>query len=258
MSSDFEIAVLASGSKGNATVIRTGGKAYLIDAGISCLQITRRLAELDMSPADLECIFVTHEHIDHVKGLPVLSRKFNLPVFANEPTWARMPQRAEMERSICRLLPKTLSLGDITVTNFAVPHDAAATVGYVFTTAAERCVYLTDVGFVTEEIKQNVDAADVLVLEANHDIEMLKNGSYPQALKQRILGTHGHLSNAAAAWLLTQSAKLPQEVFLAHLSQENNLPSLARSTVEGILEEKNIGADMNLYVASQELVVKNF
>lgn len=104
---------------------------------------------------------------------------------------------------------------------FAVPHDAASTVGYVFKSGGSKCTYLTDVGFVTDEVRQNIADADVVVLEANHDEDMLKNGSYPQILKQRILGTRGHLSNVSAAWLLAHMERLPEEVFLAHLSQEN-------------------------------------
>ena len=134
--------------------------------------------------------------------------------------------------SICRkksengtqLLPltalKKLSSGSLEIIPFAVPHDAASTVGYVFKSGGSKCTYLTDVGFVTDEVRQNIADADVVVLEANHDEDMLKNGSYPQILKQRILGTRGHLSNVSAAWLLAHMERLPEEVFLAHLSQE--------------------------------------
>ena len=187
MTGEFKISVLASGSKGNATIITAGGKNFLIDAGISCRQLTQRIKETGMQPEDLDGVLLTHEHRDHISGLPVFSRKYHLPVFANEPTWRSFPQRSEMERSCCRLLPKC----------------------YVFSYAGARCVYLTDVGFITEEIKNNVAGADTLVLEANHDEEMLKKGIYPYALKQRILGTRGHLSNKAAGWLLSQMERLP-------------------------------------------------
>ena len=186
-----------------------------------------------------------------------------------------------MERSCCRLLPKCLETEGLKIENFAVPHDAAGAVGYVFSYAGARCVYLTDVGFITEEIKNNVAgadtlvleadvgfiteeiknnvaSADTLVLEANHDEEMLKKGIYPYALKQRILGTRGHLSNKAAGWLLSQMERLPGEVILAHLSQENNTPELALKTVRGILDAGETGGDTQIYVASQDEIVKNY
>ncbi len=258
MTGEFKISVLASGSKGNATVISVDGKNFLIDAGISCRQLVQRLREAGYQPEDLDGVLLTHEHRDHVSGLSVLNRKYHLPVFANEATWRYIPQRGEMERACCRLLPKCLETDGLKITSFNVPHDAAGTVGYVFTCAGARCVYLTDVGFITEEIKENVAGADALVLEANHDEEMLKKGTYPYALKQRILGTRGHLSNNAAGWLLAQMERLPGEVFLAHLSQENNTPQLALNTVRGMLDAKEIGESTKIYVASQDNIVKNF
>lgn len=258
MTGEFKISVLASGSKGNATVISAGGKNILIDAGISCRQLVQRLRDVGLQPEDLDAVLLTHEHRDHVSGLPVFSRSYHLPVFANEATWRYIPQRGELERASCRLMPKLLETDGLKITSFAVPHDAASTVGYVFTCAGARCVYLTDVGFITEEIKENVAGADTLVLEANHDEEMLKKGTYPYALKQRILGTRGHLSNNAAGWLLSQMERLPGEVFLAHLSQENNTPQLALKTVRGILDAKELGEDTQIYVTSQDNIVKNF
>lgn len=258
MTGEFKISVLASGSKGNATIITAGGKNFLIDAGISCRQLTQRIKETGMQPEDLDGVLLTHEHRDHISGLPVFSRKYHLPVFANEPTWRSLPQRSEMERSCCRLLPKCLETEGLKIENFAVPHDAAGAVGYVFSYAGARCVYLTDVGFITEEIKNNVAGADTLVLEANHDEEMLKKGIYPYAIKQRILGTRGHLSNKAAGWLLSQMERLPGEVILAHLSQENNTPELALKTVRGILDAGETGGDTQIYVASQDEIVKNY
>lgn len=258
MTGEFKISVLASGSKGNATVISADGKNFLIDAGISCRQLVQRLREAGYQPEDLDGVLLTHEHRDHVSGLSVLNRKYHLPVFANEATWRYIPQRGEMERACCRLLPKCLETDGLKITSFNVPHDAAGTVGYVFTCAGARCVYLTDVGFITEEIKENVAGADTLLLEANHDEEMLKKGTYPYALKQRILGTRGHLSNNAAGWLLAQMERLPGEVFLAHLSQENNTPQLALNTVRGMLDAKEIGESTKIYVASQDNIVKNF
>lgn len=257
MSSPFKVAVLASGSKGNATIISAGDQTFLIDAGISCKQIVQRMDKAGFKPEDLCGVLLTHEHIDHVAGLPVFNRKYKLPIFANEATWRNFSKRHELDRTSCRLLPRQMVSGGMKVTSFAVPHDAAATVGYVFEYADTRCVYLTDVGFITDEVKQATDVSDVMILEANHDIDMLKNGVYPYQLKQRILGTRGHLSNVAAGWLLKQVAHRPKEVFLAHLSQENNLPSLAYKTVCEAAEVGE-GTDCVVYVASQENIVQNY
>ena len=143
-----------------------------------------------------------------------------------------MPKKSEMERSCCRLLPKKLSSGSLEIIPFAVPHDAASTVGYVFKSGGSKCTYLTDVGFVTDEVRQNIADADVVVLEANHDEDMLKNGSYPQILKQRILGDRGHLSNENAGRLLCRILHDNlKAVFLGHLSRENNYEELAYETV---------------------------
>lgn len=258
MSRDFEVTILASGSKGNAAIISAGEQKFLIDAGISCKQITDRMAQVDLTPQDLTGVILTHEHNDHVKGLPVFSRKYKLPVFANESTWQNFSKRGEMERSCCRILPKNLISGNLEIIPFSVPHDAAATVGYVFKYGGNKCAYLTDVGFVTDEVRDSIAGVDVLILEANHDIDMLKNGSYPAILKQRILSSRGHLSNVSAGWLLAQLDHLPTEIFLAHLSQENNLPSVALKTVRDILENNELGADTEIYVASQEQIVKNY
>ena len=168
MSSEFEITILASGSKGNAAVIRAGEQAFLVDVGISCRQLTERLHQAGMKPEDLTGVLLTHEHNDHVKGLPVFCRKYRLPVFANERTWQYMPKKSEMERSCCRLLPKKLSSGSLEIIPFAVPHDAASTVGYVFKSGGSKCTYLTDVGFVTDEVRQNIADADVVVLSLIH------------------------------------------------------------------------------------------
>ena len=258
MLSDFKVTVLASGSKGNSTLIDCGEQKFLVDVGISCKQITDRLKQVSILPEQLGGVLITHEHSDHIKGLPVFTRKYGLPIFANEKTWQNIRYKNELNRSNCRLLPKLLISGNLKITPFSIPHDAAAPVGYIFETCHSKCTYLTDVGFITDEIRSNVENTDVIVLESNHDEDMVRQGIYPQALKQRILGTKGHLSNISAAWLLAKMSKLPKEIFLAHLSQENNLPSLALKTVKTVLAAQELGENSKIYVASQEFVVKNY
>ena len=257
MSKEFEVTVLASGSKGNATVIKAGNTAFLVDAGISCRRITSGLKECGLEPNDLSGVLITHEHRDHVGGLPVFSKKYKLPIFANEKTWQAMDLRNDIERSCHRLLPNAFSLNGITVASFAISHDAASPVGYSFQYKEQKCTYLTDSGFVNEEIKLAAFNSDVLILEANHDEEMLKNGPYPKMLQARILGTRGHLSNTAAGWFLANMQKLPQEVFLAHISQENNKPELALSTVKRILNDAGCAVTPTIYVTAQDHLVHN-
>ena len=240
MTGEFKISVLASGSKGNATIITAGGKNFLIDAGISCRQLTQRIKETGNAAGGFGRRALTHEHRDHISGLPVFSRKYHLPVFANEPTWRSLPQRSEMERSCCRLLPKCLETEGLKIENFAVPHDAAGAVGYVFSYAGARCVYLTDVGFITEEIKNNVAGADTLVLEANHDEEMLKKAfTYAKAAHS---GHARAFIQQAAGWLLSQMERLPGEVILAHLSRKTTRRSLRlKRCAEFWMQEKPAG-----------------
>ena len=142
--------------------------------------------------------------------------------------------------------------------NFAVSHDARQPVGYTFTAAAHKLAYVTDTGFVTDAIKDAVRGAETLYLEANHDVQMLKEGSYPYVLKKRILSTKGHLDNTAAGWLLAGMSPVPGEIFLAHLSQENNRPEVALASVRQILAKAGQGAGIKIYVTTQDQTLKNF
>ncbi|HIU63780.1 MAG TPA: MBL fold metallo-hydrolase [Candidatus Avacidaminococcus intestinavium] len=257
MSKEFSVCVIASGSKGNATLIKAGDTAFLVDAGISCRRITAGLKELDLDPLDLSGVLITHEHRDHVAGLPVLTRKYKLPVFANEETWGAMEVRNDIERVCHRLLPQNFSLGQVEISSFAISHDAAQPVGYSFVCRGEKCSYLTDSGFVNESIRQGTAGCDILILEANHDEDMLKNGDYPRMLKNRILSARGHLSNTAAGWFLANLDKMPKEVFLAHLSAENNRPELASETIKRIISDAGCAREPKLFIASQEHITHN-
>ena len=256
--SAFQVHVLASGSKGNAIYIQTGGTAILIDAGISARRITTGLAEIGVKPADLSGVLLTHEHSDHVAGLPVFCRKYGLPVYAKEATWYGLTCRREIDPACCRVLQDSLQLGELSIAPFSIPHDAADPVGFMLTSGGDKCTVATDVGFVTDIVRTALEDSDVVVLEANHDIDMLKNGSYPRVLQQRIMSNRGHLSNADAAWTL---AKLPpkanMDVFLAHLSHENNTPSLAYKTVRDVLETTGRLSTVRLFVTSQVRRVTN-
>jgi phosphoribosyl 1,2-cyclic phosphodiesterase len=248
----MQIHVLASGSTGNATLIQMAGANILVDAGISARRIKNALAAQGTAVEDLDAILVTHEHRDHVAGLPTLSRKYRLPIYARPAAWQAMDEDgigAGIALESRRELAASLDIGKLKIEPFSLSHDAADPVGFSFFHRHEKCALATDLGFVTDTAKKGLAFADALVLEANHDIDLLKQGSYPWFLKQRILGSRGHLANTDAGWTL---ARLPKKnnchVLLAHLSQENNRPELAEATVANILGDQGcaVGTDITL------------
>lgn len=246
--------MLASGSKGNAALISTDCQRFLVDVGISCRELVKRMQLVGAHPEELEGVFITHEHVDHVKGLVTLAKKYAIPLYASTGTWrAIFAKYPELNRTHCRLTGTSMLCGDVRVDAFRTSHDAAEPQGYSFTwrTASSKCTYVTDTGFITPAVREATNESDILVLEANHDLEMLKNGSYPYDLKQRILGTRGHLANVTAGQFLLQMDKLPEQIFLAHLSEQNNLPKLALQTVSELLDSKKRLGETQLYVASQ-------
>ncbi len=305
--------VLASGSKGNATVIAAGSTTLLVDAGMSCKELLRRMAQVGEDPAALSAILITHEHLDHVAGLSVLARRLKIPVFFTEQThraWVRMltprstmsyakwlelmqrEKEARAEQTAAAFAPEAVStdspdslieseaeapsaagqrepaapkakadpaflpaieyfraghnfsIGDIDINPFTIPHDAADPCGFVFHARSEsiRMAIATDLGYVPPNVKMALKQVDVLLLESNHDLEMLKDGPYPWSVKQRVLSRVGHLSNTAAAEFLERDYDGgAHTIVLGHLSQSNNLPELAR-----LAAEQAIGTRMSL------------
>lgn len=261
MAKDMQVALLASGSKGNAALISTDSQRFLVDVGISCRELVKRMQQVGALPEELDGVFLTHEHVDHVKGLVTFAKKYQVPIYASTGTWRAIFSRyPDVNRAHCRLTGDSMLMGDVRIDAFATSHDAAQPQGYSFYWhgGAKKCTYVTDTGFVTSAVREAVQDSDVLVLEANHDVEMLKNGSYPYELKQRILGTRGHLSNITAAQLLLQLQRLPQRVFLAHLSEQNNLPQLALTTVQNYLDSKKRLQETSILVADQHRPVADF
>jgi phosphoribosyl 1,2-cyclic phosphodiesterase len=245
----MEVHVLASGSSGNATYLQIGQARILIDAGISTRRIQQSLVKLGTSIDELDGILITHEHRDHIYGLETLMKKFQIPVYATAKTWDAMYLRSRLPDAYCEELKPCLSLQDIRIEPFRISHDAADPVGYSLYGENIKCSMATDLGFVTEGVRQALALSDVLILESNHDVEMLKQGSYPWHLKKRILSNRGHLSNLDAGWLLTRlERKNHMHVFLAHMSQENNTPEMARSTVCDVLESQQIAGEFSIYL----------
>lgn len=296
--------ILASGSKGNATIVAAGKTSVLIDAGLSCRELLKRMALAGEDPAALDAILITHEHVDHVTGLAVLARRLGIPVYFTEQThrawvrmltpkttmsyakWLEMKQRekeeaeaasrapahtllAEAEPDTTAQLPldpdddtsakkdpaalpaieyfrpgHAFAIGDLDISPFTIPHDAADPCGFVLHARSEslRMAIATDLGYIPPNVKMALRNVDVLLLESNHDLEMLKDGPYPWSVKQRVLSRVGHLSNTAAAEFLTQDYDGgAHTIVLGHLSESNNLPELAR-----LCAEQAIGNRMSL------------
>lgn len=325
--------VLASGSKGNATIVAAGTTTLLVDAGLSCRELLRRMAETGEDPSRISAILITHEHLDHVAGLAVLARRLGIPVFFTEAThraWVRSmtprktmsygqwlenlqreraerngepfrtpadhlpahvvragarreevaegmsPAEAVAEPEPCEpeetkaaakfdptLLPaveyfqagQRFSIGEIDVNPFTIPHDAADPCGFVFHARTEslRMAVATDLGYMPPNVKLALRDVDVLLLESNHDLEMLKEGPYPWSVKQRVLSRVGHLSNAATAEFLTRDYDGgAHTIVLGHLSEQNNLPDLARYAAEQAIGDRLSLLGNRIVLAGQE------
>jgi phosphoribosyl 1,2-cyclic phosphodiesterase len=241
--------ILASGSTGNAIFLEIGGAKILVDAGISARRIEKGLRAVGIEPAALDAILVTHEHSDHVSGLSVFTRKFKAPVYARRRTWDAFQPSHYVEADYRRELGARLEIGGVRIEPFAISHDAAEPVGYSFYHGDLKCVVATDMGCVSERVEQDIAFADVMVFESNHDVAMLRSGPYPEYLKKRILGTRGHLSNLETGRCLARMGKKSgMHVFLAHLSQHNNCPELALSTVEKVLEQQGTRLDQDVFL----------
>lgn len=225
---------LASGSTGNAALVSCGSTHILLDAGISARRITAGLAALGVAPEKLSAILITHEHSDHISGLQVFTKKYRVPIFATGPTCRQLCYKvAFLEELVRPLEPGAgVQLGAVWAESFPTPHDAACSVGWTITGEGGRMALCTDLGHVTDEVRLAAAGCDLLVCEANHDVDMLRSGPYPYYLKQRILGDCGHLSNEAGAELAAFAVENGAgSVILAHLSQTNNTPARAYEVV---------------------------
>ncbi|NLX70535.1 MAG: MBL fold metallo-hydrolase [Clostridiales bacterium] len=240
----LKVCSLSSGSSGNATYIGTDRANILVDAGLSAKYIIKALKHINISPSDLDAILVSHEHTDHIKGAGVLSRKFNIPVYANQQTWEAMKDKlGNIKSNNMRIFYTNMDfyIKDINVQSFAIPHDAAEPVGFCFYHGNKKISIATDLGHTNNSIIRTVMDSDLILLESNHDLNMLQEGSYPWPLKKRIMGRYGHLSNEQAGRALVEMLKGKViYVLLAHLSKDNNFPQLAYETVVDILNETGI------------------
>lgn len=245
----LRFSVLASGSTGNAFYVESEKEKLLVDAGLSGKQMDRLFAEIQVDPASLSGILVTHEHSDHIKGLGIFARKYNLPIYANEKTWKAMEGsigKLTLDQKFVFNMEEVKTFSDMDVESFGVSHDAAEPMFYTFHHNGKKVALVTDLGYVSERIKKTVENADAYIFEANHDVEMLRMGRYPWNVKRRILGDSGHVSNEdcglALADIIDNNTK---RIYLAHLSLDNNMKELARMSVGNVLQER--GIDIELY-----------
>jgi phosphoribosyl 1,2-cyclic phosphodiesterase len=237
----LRVDALASGSSGNAYLLRTAAGALLLEAGLPAPQLVRYLWSLDFDPRELSGILLTHAHSDHRQGARGLSDRFGVPIYATVGT---LGHPSLHDSALARPVEpgRTLTIGELEVLAFSVPHDCSEPVGFRVRAGQASLGLVTDLGFVPDHVPRLLRGVDLLVLEANHDEELLQSGPYPTFLKRRVASRHGHLSNRAAAeCLAAMSAEPPGQVWLAHLSQTNNSPATALRAVGAALRE--IGLD---------------
>lgn len=235
----MEFLSLSSGSKGNCLYIGTKHTKILIDAGLSGKYVAEGLSKHHVNPFHIDAIFITHEHSDHIKGAGVLARKYDIPIFATEGTWSVMCTKiGNVLPSKCRIVyaNEPCIINELTIMPFSINHDAMQPVGYSIKRDDKKIGIATDLGCFNEHIISHLEKCQLLFLEANHDIDMLKNGGYPADLKRRVLSDIGHLSNVASGELASELVwKKLKYLYLGHLSDDNNRPELAFNTVKAVL-----------------------
>lgn len=245
----MRFSVLASGSTGNAFYIETDEVRLLVDAGLSGKQLDRLFGEIQIDPSKLSGILVTHEHSDHIKGLGIIARKYNLPIYANAKTWQAMDNsigEISVDQKFHFEANSVKTFGNIDIESFSVSHDAVDPMFFTFHRGNKKVALVTDLGYVSERIKKTIEGANAYIFEANHDVSMLQMGRYPWSVKRRILGDSGHVSNEDCGLALCDViSNETDRVYLAHLSKDNNMKELARMSVDQVLKER--GIKMNLY-----------
>ncbi|WP_039044065.1 MBL fold metallo-hydrolase [Sporosarcina sp. ZBG7A] len=236
----MRFSILASGSTGNSIYIENDSGAYLVDAGLTAKRIEAQLAKIGRSMKNVNAIFVTHEHSDHIKGVGVLARKHGVPIYANQKTWQAMDGLVgdiSLEQRFQFDMETVHSFGSISIESFAVSHDSVDPMFYVFHEDDRKLAIITDTGYVSDRMKGIIKSADSFVFESNHDIGMLQMGRYPWSVKRRILSDVGHVSNEDAAIAMNDVIEQKEtQIYLSHLSRDNNMKDLARMSVEQTLQ----------------------
>jgi len=254
------VSMLASGSRGNCAIVASSTTKILVDAGISCRETFRRMKALGDDPLSLSAIVITHEHCDHIYGLATLAKKLHMPVYMTGATyqcWQRAMRDESGEKPRLEKFERfesghSFQVGDIAVKPFTIPHDAADPVGFTFRAEGIKIGFATDLGYIPLSVKDHLRGCDVLIMESNHDLEMLRVGPYPWSVKQRVMSRVGHLSNVALADFFTSDYDNSATfVVLAHLSEQNNHPEIARKEAERALATRGGLFCNRLLLASQ-------
>lgn len=254
----MRFSVLASGSSGNAIFVETDTHQFLVDAGLSGKKLEQLFAKVGRSLSDLDGIFVTHEHSDHIKGLGVVARKYRLPIYANEKTWKAMDGligEVPLDQCFHFDMETVKSFDGLDIQSFGVSHDAADPMFYTFHEHDKKLAIITDTGYVSDRMKGIIRGADSFVFESNHDVGMLQMGRYPWSVKRRILSDVGHVSNEDAAVAMSEVIEeKPTRIYLSHLSKDNNMKDLARLSVTQTLSSCGIitGEFIHLYDTDPE------
>ena len=233
----MRICVLASGSKGNSAYIETGKTKSLVDLGMSAGYIVKSLKSIGVDPSEIQRVFITHAHTDHVAGLKVFLKKYHPIVYLTE----KMEKELDFEIEDKVYIDEDISIDDLSVTVIKTSHDAADSNGYIFSSEDKSVAYITDTGYIHVKNFDKLKNKSVYVFESNHDVRLLREGKYPYYLQQRILGDKGHLSNKDSAYYLSNFiGEKTEKIILIHLSEENNRPELALKTLLDTLEKKDI------------------
>ena len=241
------VSVLSSGSKGNTTFIQTNNTKILIDAGNTSKYILEKLNEINVDPTTIDAILITHTHIDHIKGLPVLLKKINPCVYITQ----KMLKELEYLENYSIINTDKIKIKDLDIDVIKTSHDTEESVGYIVNNDDKSIVYITDTGYINQKYFNILSNRNVYIMESNHDIEMLNNSKYPFALRQRILSDKGHLSNYDSAKYISKFiGSKTKYVLLAHLSEENNTEELALETLDKRLKKEKIAID-NIIIAKQ-------
>jgi phosphoribosyl 1,2-cyclic phosphodiesterase len=259
------VSVLASGSRGNTAIVESSSTRILVDAGISCRETFKRMKAVGDDPHSLAAIVITHEHADHVFGLLVMARKLNVPVFmtgATHQAWTRNVREATGERPDTDRIDffssgRSFQIGDIEIRPFTIPHDAADPVGFTFRVEGVKIGFATDLGYMPPSVCDHLRSCDVLVLESNHDLEMLRGGPYPWSVKQRVMSRVGHLSNEKLAeFFAADYDGSASYIVLAHLSEQNNHPEIALRAAEQALGPRRTLLQNRVLLASQSTAMQ--
>ena len=253
----LQFSVLASSSAGNATLVASSTTRLLIDAGLSRKETFERLIASGVSPETLSGILITHEHSDHVSGLSAIAKKLNIPVYVSRLTapaipWGEFTPTLELFQA-----GASFTIGDIDITSFTIPHDAVDPVGFTLKSQGIKIAIATDLGYLPDSVRHHITGSDVILLEANHDLEMLKVGPYPWSVKQRVMGRNGHLSNEVACTFVRDELDFrTSTLILGHLSEHNNHPELVRLMGSQALDGRE--ASTKLVIAKPGSRVESF